>query len=88
MTRTCNTCRFWIRLSHEDGTFTDANFDDLDDGTGQCRFNPPAAVYDPMAVDGQTRSSDGAMRALWPITWDRHWCGQHQPRFAAVGGAA
>ncbi|WP_257540616.1 hypothetical protein [Sphingobium sp. CFD-1] len=88
MTKYCESCRFWMRLSDEDGTFTDANFDEVDEDTGQCRFNPPTAVYDPMAVDGKTCSSDGAMTALWPVTWDRHWCGQHQPRLSVAEGSA
>ncbi|WP_311270509.1 hypothetical protein [Sphingobium sp. WCS2017Hpa-17] len=88
MNLNCDTCRYWVRMSDKDGVFTDAGFDVLDEQTGQCRRYPPTAGYNQMAVDGHTYSSDGANRAVWPITWDGHWCGEHHPRLTVVEGGA
>ena len=90
MSRTCDNCRFWNRLSEERGIFTDAGYDEISEGTGQCRFGPPAAAQvNPFyANSGPLTSSDAACAALWPITFDEHWCGQHQPRLSAVGNEA
>lgn len=77
-------------MSAEGGVFTDGNFDEVTDGTGQCRINPPQTVGYAPAASPQTYSGtytgDAAHAAWWPITWDGHWCGQHSPRLQAVTG--
>ena len=85
MTRTCDTCRFWNRLSPDGSVYTDANFDEVTDGTGQCRINPPQTVRYAPPVGAHTHSGDAAHAAWWPITWDGQWCGQHAPRLRVVG---
>lgn len=59
MTRACARCEFWVRRT---------------DFVGQCRFNPPAQVFD-------VRNS---IVAHWPDSSFDDWCGQ----FVAVRPAA
>ena len=81
MNPTCETCRFWMRLSDHDGVFSDGNFRTIAEDTGQCRFNPPTTRGYHAIDEAYPDANSGAAAtcAYWPVTWDEHWCGQHQP---------
>ncbi|KKW92261.1 hypothetical protein [Sphingobium chungbukense] len=77
----CATCRFWMRYTAQDK----GPFFEIAEGTGECRRNPP--VLDDRAHKFQS-TEDAAGCAQWPVTWDGHWCGQHQPRLPTAGDVA
>lgn len=63
MSRACATCEFWVRRSET---------------VGQCRFNPPAQVFD-------VRNS---IITNWPDSRADDWCGRHARRVSTAQVAA
>lgn len=75
--RTCDTCHWWHLLDPDgEGVEADGGYKVSDVGTGRCRRYPPKLRRGP---NFETDSSDAAGAAIWPITWDEDWCGEHRP---------
>lgn len=88
----CLTCRFW---DPDGGMYEDGEvlgFDDDCKGRyGECRRRAPVLILaqDPIRMKrrytvhstGQYNEPDDdeTSRAIWPITCNNNWCGEHEP---------
>jgi hypothetical protein len=59
----CETCRFWKQKKGSQW--------------GLCRFNPPAAYYEP-GRDGAVGHIPESKTMVWPDTCETDWCGKYE----------
>ena len=83
MTRpACESCQWWQQLDpYGESMEACGGYAVTDFGTGLCRRMPPWLKRQP---DLATDSADAAAAAIWPVTWDEDWCGEHRVRHPLV----